>query len=80
MLQTITTVPQKNKQYYKNSQLHVRPFRITWHGKNFEITNVLDYKTFTENGAKVHVFTATDGRGSFELKFNDVDMAWFLGT
>ena len=80
MLQPITTVPDASYQHHKDGQPHVRPFRITWHGKDYEVTNVREYRSFTENGTKVHLFTATDGKGSFELKFNDEDMAWFLGA
>ena len=80
MLQPITAVPDTSNTHYKNGQPQLRPFRITWHGKAYEVTNVREYRTFQENGIKVHVFTATDGKGSFELKFNDEDMSWFLGN
>jgi hypothetical protein len=69
----------QNKPYHKSEQPHVRPFRITWHGKTYKVNNVRDYHTSVENGTKLHVFTATDGTGTFELKFSGEDVAWFLG-
>lgn len=78
MLQNIIATPDKNNRYHKTSLPYVRPFQITWHGKSYEINNVNNYHTSTENGVHLHIFTASDGEGTFELKFTDQDVSWFL--
>ena len=79
MLQNIAAEPDKNNRHHKASEPHVRPFRITWHGKSYAVTNINNYHTSEENGVRMHVFTASDGLGTFELKFTNEDVAWFLG-
>ena len=74
-----STGPEQDRRHGQSGQPHVRPFRITWHGKTYSVSNVNDYHTDIENGAKMHVFTATDGTGTFELTFSSEDVAWFLG-
>jgi len=79
MLQHTTTRQSQDSHNNQADTRHVRPFRITWQGKSYEIKNVNDYHTATEGGLKVHIFTATDGAGTFELKFSSEEVAWFLG-
>ncbi len=80
MLQNIAATPDKNNRHRQSPTPHVRPFRIAWHGKTYDMTNITNYHTAKENGIQVHVFSATDGSGTFELKFDNKDMEWFLGV
>lgn len=59
---------------------YVRPFRIIWHGKTYSVKNINNYYIISENGVQFHIFTASDGKGTFELKFTNDDVAWFLGN
>ncbi len=80
MAHTTISQPNKTSGNRKDGSPAVRPFRITWQGKSYQINNIERYRTTTENGAVIHSFTATDGAGSFELKFTTSEMAWFLGS
>lgn len=79
MSKNIAITPERTDRHRKSSSPAMRPFRISWQGKSYEVTNIADYHTEIENGREVHVFTAADKNGTFELKFNDNEMDWFLG-
>lgn len=59
--------------------LDVKPFRISWNGRVFTITQI-GYKHKVREGQKIiHVFSCTDGATFFELRFDAVDLKWILG-
>ena len=79
MSKNIAIAPERNNRNRKSGPPAMRPFRISWQGKSYEVTNIADYHTELENGLDVHVFTAADKNGTFKLKFSDDEMDWFLG-
>ena len=57
----------------------VRPFRIRWGDRTFEITEVGYQYKYKEGQSVIHVFSATDGTNFFELKYDSEDLKWMLG-
>ena len=57
----------------------VRPFRIKWGDRTFEITEVGYQYKYKEGTSIIHVFSATDGTNFFELKYDSEDLKWMLG-
>ena len=76
--QTITQQGQP-REHQKTSTAAIRPFRISWQGKNYSLSNITDYCITHEDGAELHVFSATDGKDTFLLQLTSDEMTWFLG-
>lgn len=57
----------------------VRPFKVRWHDRDFEITSVDYHYKYKEGRSMIHVFSATDGVNYFELKYDSENLKWILG-
>ncbi|MBC7707803.1 hypothetical protein H7Y63_01110 [Polaromonas sp.] len=57
----------------------VRPFKVRWNNRDFEITAV-DYQyKYKEGQSLIHVFSVTDGISYFELQYDSANLKWILG-
>jgi hypothetical protein len=57
----------------------VRPFKLKWKDREYEITHV-DYQyKYKEGTSIIHVFSVTDGTSFFELQYDSEDLKWMLG-
>ena len=57
----------------------IRPFKVRWHGRDYLVADVSEYRTVLQNGVLQHVFSVNGGNDFFELKFTDEEVGWFLG-
>lgn len=79
MLHKTTSDQGHLRQYTKTSPRAIRPFRISWQGKDYVLSNITDYYITNEDGVDVHVFSANDGTDTFQLRLTSEEMTWFLG-
>lgn len=63
---------------FKKGYEDVRPFRIRWGTKDFEITKIGYHHKYKQGRNTIHVFSCTDGSNFFQLGFDAAQLSWVL--
>ena len=79
MHERTTTTTKRTRKNDQGNNRSMRDIQVDWNGKTYAIKNVSGFVKLHENGQDIYYFSATDGQGTFELKFTSAEMEWFLG-
>lgn len=58
--------------------LNAVPISLSWHGREYMLTQIGLHHTLREGRTLVHIFSATDGNTCFKLRFDTDSLGWKL--
>ena len=58
--------------------LNARPTLLSWHGRQYRLTQIGLHHTTREGRVLVHIFSTTDGTTFFKLAFDTETLYWRL--
>ena len=56
-----------------------KPFKIRWGPREFKIKKIGYMHSKKDGNKTIHIFSCTDGAQFFELRFDPIDLSWFIG-